>query len=992
MKYNIAFYCESIPFIDKTCRLEHSLGGSETMLIGMAQELARMGHFVQVFTKFEDIQHEGQYNGVWFYDHSHFKALLPSIEWDIFISLRMRNIMSAPIRAKARFLWNQDELVQPKLLMANLWQTDRLFFVSEWHKEHYFEKLPEIEAFSYVTRNGIDLQLIETATMGVKKDPYKLIYISRPERGLEPLLQIFPKILKHCPEVKLSCARYYSMYEPMPNIKAICDRADRQMAATPNCEYLGNLSKEELYREIASSRLMVYPGVPNFNETGCIAAMEAQACGTPIICTNTGALKETVADGAGVKIDGDAYSDEYHAIFIQNVLSLLVDKERYEKMQQAGYAHVEKYDYSVIADEWQAFFDNFFEERFRKEGQRIFANLMHYDDVVAARHLATELELPHEIHQAEERLAYPPEQEEMEKGEYAEHAVAPDVDEGSGRFFEIIEAVATTMMPEIAPVLMGQGKYSERMAIIASYMQDRRLRILDFACGNGALSVLMGEIFPQAEITGYDFSPQLVEVATKHAASKGVAGRVKFIEGSLSDIEGLFDIVVCGEFLEHCPDYLATIKILESHCEQDGLLVFTVPYGPMIELLPLGEEKAKHRGHVHHWAWGDIQAVFGKKEGYAPRAMEKGHTTRNNQVGHWIIIYRHTDIPTGEIDFAKKVRTTRPFEKLSICMIARNCAKWIDLCMENLIHIADEIIVATNGPDEDGTIPKLESWGARVIRLPLLCDGVPQGTPPPGNFSWLRNESIKEAKGDWIGWFDTDEILTHPEVLRKYLTDSPYNGFGLRQKHFAVDQNTVSYDVPIRMFRNGKGYEFYGCIHEHAEDGIDNPIKPALELRECDLGHIGYIHESVRRQKCLLRNYAMLKLDQKFFPERQMRDVLFARDNINFALWERDANGNQNTPEAIQQLWQAIRWYQGGPWYNNPDNRYFKLIFGFYQRALQWLQAGLEFGVRGPDGKNLRFLTLEEFSAYSKKAIDVRAQELRFEYPHLPETRIPKEA
>jgi glycosyltransferase involved in cell wall biosynthesis/SAM-dependent methyltransferase len=994
MKYNIAFYCQSIPFTDKTCRLEHSLGGSETMLIGMARELAKMGHFVQVFTTFADISHEGEYNGVYFYDLSHFRALLPSVDWDIFISLRMRDIMTAPIKAKARFLWNQDELVDPKGFMSCLWQTDKLFWISEWQKQHYCEKLPELEPFSYVTRNGIDIEFINKAikrgsatalsTRDVKKDPYKLIYVSRPERGLEPLLQIFPKIRKHCPEVRLYCARYYSMYEPMPNIKAICDRADRQMAMTPGCEYLGNLSKEELYREIASSRLMVYPGVPNFNETGCIAAMEAQQCGTPIICTNRGALQETIANGAGVKIDGDAYSDVYQAIFVQNVLNLLVDDERYDEMVKSGQVHMEKYDYSVIASEWQDFFDDFFEKRFQKHGKRIFENLMRYDDVVAAWHLAKAQGLEEELHQAEGRLYI---DEEHDKEEYAKGAVPPSIDKGAGRFAQIIIAVTNEINPETEGLFaqIDQSSLQAVETISQQYTSGKALRILDFACGNGSLAVHLAKSFPNARITGYDFSPELVRIAKQFAKESQVDDRVWIVEGNFRDIEGVFDVIVCGEFLEHCIIYKEVIEKLENHLANDGIMVFTMPCGPFAELLERGKPRATHRGHVLHWEWGDIQAVFGKKKRYNPRALQVGQTKRGNQVGSWLVVYRKSAVAevSGEIDFQKKIRVTRPFEKLSVCMIARNVAKWIDLCLENVVDIADEIIVATNEPDEDGTVEKLEKWGAQIITLPTLCPGVPSDTPPPGNFSWIRNESIKPATGDWIFWVDTDEILTYPNCIRKYLTDSPYNGFGLRQKHLSVDQQP-NHDVPIRIFRNGRGSRFYGCIHEHAEDGMDTPIKPSLEIPECDLAHFGYVTEAQRRFKCSERNFAMLELDYKFFPGRQLTDVLYARDHLNFALWERQRYNDRNTPETERQLWMAVRKYQKGPWYNNPKHLYFKLIFDFYQRALQWLNVGLSFGLQDVRGGQLRFLSLDEFVEYSKKMIDIKKEELEYDYPHLP--------
>jgi len=994
MNYDIAFYCNSIPFTDATCRLEHSLGGSETMLIGMARELAKLGNRVQIFTKFESIEHEGEYDGVWFYDHSHFRDLLSTISWDIFISLRMPGIMTSPVRAGARFLWNQDELVHPKNFMGHLWQTDGLFFVSDWHKEHYCEKLPELRPFSWVTRNGVDLELIRQSTQGIEKDPYKLIYISRPERGLEPLLQISPKIQRHCPELKLYCARYYSMYEPMPGIKAICDRADAAMAETPGCEYLGNLSKEELYREIASSRLMVYPGVPNFNETGCIAAMEAQACGTPIICTNTGALMETVADGAGVKITGDSYSDEYQAIFTQNVLNLLVEDEKYAEMQEAGYQHMQKYDYSVIAKEWQEYFGVFFESRMKKRGRAIYRQLRHHDDVLAAHHLASELNLVSELKECDEVLSYTEEKKESEKEVYAKHAASPEKEVNTVRFQEVLKSLGQ----EIG--LNGQEE----------------LRVLDFASGNGSLAAMLASALPNSVVVGMDFSPQLVAVATEFARTQKIKN-ISFQEGSLEHIQGVFDIIVCGEFLEHCDDYRAVIEKLESHLTQNGWICFTLPYGPMVELFLHQKDKAKHRGHVVHWEFADLNTVFDQKKNFQFRALPLGITARGNPLGHWIITYQNSpDNPTGSIDFDKKIRVTRPYEGLSICMIGRNDAKWVDLCLVNLVDIADEIIVATNDESEDlhldspdDMLERLEKWrdyfhgdeenAFKIIHLPELCPGVPLETPPPGNFSWLRNESIKLAIENWIGWVDFDEGLTYPIAIRKYLTDSVFNGFGVRQVHLSVDKEK-HHDVPIRIFRNGKGYQFFGCIHEHAEAELDKPIHPSLEIPESSLAHFGYVHEDQRRKKCIDRNFAMLKLDQQFFPGRQLTNVLWARDHINFAMWERSGNGNRMTPEAVDQCWQTVKKYKDGPWFNDPEHIYFKLIFGFYQTALQWLQAGFEFDMQREEraslsafnesGQKMRFLSLEEFSEYSKKLIDRKVDEMTYDYPHLPRAIIPE--
>ena len=114
MKYNIAFYCNSVPFSADTINLETSLGGSESDLVYMARELALLGHEVTVFTGFEDVADCGMYDGVRWEDAEKMLAVSTAIEYDVFISLRMFQIMDEAIRAKCRIIWNQDVLTMPR--------------------------------------------------------------------------------------------------------------------------------------------------------------------------------------------------------------------------------------------------------------------------------------------------------------------------------------------------------------------------------------------------------------------------------------------------------------------------------------------------------------------------------------------------------------------------------------------------------------------------------------------------------------------------------------------------------------------------------------------------------------------------------------------------------------------------------------------------------------------------------------------------------------
>ena len=61
--------------------------------------------------------------------------------------------------------------------------------------------------------------------------------------------------------------------------------------------------------------------VPSFNESFGLVALEAQACGTPVVATNIGGLRTTVADGvSGLLVDGHCATD--WAAALQRALSM----------------------------------------------------------------------------------------------------------------------------------------------------------------------------------------------------------------------------------------------------------------------------------------------------------------------------------------------------------------------------------------------------------------------------------------------------------------------------------------------------------------------------------------------------------------------------------------------------------------------------------------------------------------------------------------------
>lgn len=113
---------------------------------------------------------------------------------------------------------------------------------------------------------------------------------------------------------------------------------------------------------------------------------------------------------------------------------------------------------------------------------------------------------------------------------------------------------------------------------VFAHLRDIRGReVLDFGCGDGALSVIMARL--GAHVTALDISPELVDVARKRAVLDGVGDRIQFLVRDITAAPlraNWFDFVVCNLVLHHV-DVRSVVPRIAAALKPGGTAIVLEP-------------------------------------------------------------------------------------------------------------------------------------------------------------------------------------------------------------------------------------------------------------------------------------------------------------------------------------------------------------------------------------------------------------------------------
>ena len=326
--------------------------GSEFMAINLSTEFARMGYRVFMFGDFIGEGSEGSYNtegtysGVQYLDKEKYWDFLRQYVVDILIVSRDVENLVYINNVKKVFLWLHDivpvsDSVGAVAIQYHKTKFKKVICLCDWHAKNVSTKYNVPSEFMATSRNSISVDRFRREP---KKVPFRFIYASAPDRGLEYLLKIIPKVKEVFPETTLHIfADLPEQLEKYRDMRSFCDSTDYIFLR-------GRVTHDEIIHEFLISDIFFYP--TDFTETYCITAVEAQAAGLLCVCSDLAALKEIVGD-RGITVGGSIAKEEVQEEILKELLDVMRDLPRMEKLRSSAKSWALQQGHEELAKEWR---------------------------------------------------------------------------------------------------------------------------------------------------------------------------------------------------------------------------------------------------------------------------------------------------------------------------------------------------------------------------------------------------------------------------------------------------------------------------------------------------------------------------------------------------------------------------------------------------------------------------------------------------------------
>jgi len=185
--------------------------------------------------------------------------------------------------------------------------------------------------------------------VGLKPDDHMVLFVGRiePLKGVDTLIQAMSCVqLKQDQPVHLAiiggdpAASPQEMSAEMARLQKLCD----DLAVGQTVVFLGKRDQDKLPYYYSAAQLLV---MPSHYESFGMVALEAMACGTPVIASEVGGLAYLVRDGE----TGFTIPDQEPEALCEKISWLLNDHDLHKTMSQRAVEYAQDYAWEKIANQ-----------------------------------------------------------------------------------------------------------------------------------------------------------------------------------------------------------------------------------------------------------------------------------------------------------------------------------------------------------------------------------------------------------------------------------------------------------------------------------------------------------------------------------------------------------------------------------------------------------------------------------------------------------------
>lgn len=323
--------------------VKEGVAGSEEAVIFMAQELANLGYQVTVFAQ----PPEGSKHSFPTANPRYVAADATGFgSFDVAVAWRMPwKAKELKTRANKVYHWPHD-VPNAHVTDEQIRAFDGTLWLSNWQRELWASDAPAWGTFDTVFGNGIN----EEQFHGVKErdNPHSCIYGSNYARGLEQMLDLWPKVREKYSDATLDIYYGWQTWGLISPEKEAKMRAAIQEMAALGVQEHGRVGHDELNRAYEKASLWTYPCT--LPETFCITALRAQLSGAIPVIVEGSALQETVPNGFKCKTQ-----EEYLPLLLEAMKK--AETTTVEERKKMGEFVTANYTWEKVAKKWADLFE-----------------------------------------------------------------------------------------------------------------------------------------------------------------------------------------------------------------------------------------------------------------------------------------------------------------------------------------------------------------------------------------------------------------------------------------------------------------------------------------------------------------------------------------------------------------------------------------------------------------------------------------------------------